>query len=862
MNQAAHRDTFTAPPDPGQCRTLDELVGRLRLLKIWAGNPSFETIKNRVNAAWQTAGRPAAELTKKGTVVDCFKVGRRRLNVDLVAAVVKALHPDAGYVTQWRQALYVISGEMQAGAQVRAQDMLPNDLPEFVGRDVEVERIRHLVNAHDASLAVASIEGLAGIGKTRLATHVGHLLAGEKPFDHVLFVDLRGVHPDPAQPPVEPVAVLDSFLRLLGVPAHRIPHGLPARTAAYRRWLADRRILVVLDNAVNEQQVEPLLPDSPGSVALITSRHSLGRLRVAIRITLDVFTPDEATAFLARLVPDISANEDSDALGRIANRCGHLPLALALLASLMRATPSWSVSDHAERLEQRHQDRRLEAGVERALALSCQHLPALRQRLFRLLALHPGLDFDTYAAAALADIDLDTAGEQLRLLDSDHLLQQGRPGRFAFHELVRVYGMERAADEDRPAERREALTRLFDYYLATAAAAMDIVQPAEAHRRPRIPPCVTPAPVFVSPDTARAWLAAELPCLVSVACHAADHGLPSHTIRLSAILLTYLVSGHYGDAIAIHSHALDVGRRIGDREGQAQGLLGLGGVHYRLGRYEVAAECLQQALTLFRRLGNPLGEARALDGLGDVERRTGHYRMAVHHHMLALSLYRRVGDPMGEADALTGLGTVEHRLNEAERGADHLQQAVALFRRLADPHGEATALNNLGLVEQRLQRYQAAADHLRRALTLFRRLGNPRGEGSALDSLGIVYTRLGRPSQAAEHHLQALTLFREIGARDSEAWALNGLGEAVHAAGDAAEATSHHTAAHAIATEIGARDQHARAHAGLARAHQTLGHRDRALQHCIRALALHPEPNSHEAGELRTRLAALRSYTE
>src|SRR6185369_15345693 len=216
---------------------LDDLVERLRSLKTWAGDPSYEQITSRVNAAWAAAGRPAGEAVGRTTVLSCFRAGRRRLNADLVVAVVAALHPDVGYVAQWRQALQVIGGHTRAAAQVRVQDTLPPDLAEFIGRAAELDRL-HRGTGDGGAAQIWAISGMAGAGKTQLAVHAGHRLVRAKTVDRVLQVNLRGFHPDPAQPPADPAAVLDGFLRLLGVPGEEIPHDLAARTTAYRRGLA------------------------------------------------------------------------------------------------------------------------------------------------------------------------------------------------------------------------------------------------------------------------------------------------------------------------------------------------------------------------------------------------------------------------------------------------------------------------------------------------------------------------------------------------------------------------------------------------------------------------------------------------
>jgi tetratricopeptide (TPR) repeat protein len=850
-------DAFAVLPDPGAASTLDGLVERLRLLKVWAGDPSYESIKDRVNAEWAEAGRPAAELARKTTVVDCFRSGRRRLNADLVVAVVRALHPDVGYVSQWRQALRVVGGETQAAAQVQVQDTLPQRLAEFTGRTVELGRLREELRAGGEAVVVAAIEGMAGVGKTQLAIHAGHLLASEDPFDRVLFVNLRGFHPDPAQPPADPAAVLDGFLRLLGVPGQQIPHGLDARAAAYRDRLAGTRALVVLDNAADDDQVGPLLPATPGCVTLITSRRSLTALPSATHLTVDVFTPDEALAFLAWAAPDAPAGRDPRAPARIVQRCGYLPLALGLVAGHIRGKPGWTLTDHADRLDERHRDRRLDTGVELALDLSYQHLPAGQRRLLRLAALHPGQDLDAYAAAALCDTDLATAQADLRHLCQDHLLQETAQGRYTFHDLIRAYATARAGDEDPPPERRAALTRLFDHYLATAAAAMDTLFPAEAHRRPRIAPPVTPAPALSDPDAARGWLDTERPTLVAIAAHAATHGWPSHTTRLSSTLFRYLGGGYNADALIIHGHARDAARHTDDPAGHAHALTNLGTAHVHLGRFGAAAEHFQQALPLHRQAGDRTGQARALTNLGIVEARLSRYRSAADQHEQALALYRQAGDRTGEARALGNLGFVEGRLGRYGPAAARYAEALALFRQAGDRTGEASSLGNLGDVEVRLGRFGPAAEHIGQALALYRQRSDRDGEAWTLDSLGILHTHLDQPDQATEHHQQALAIFRETGGRDGETYALNGLGEAAHAAGRAADAVTHHTAAHTIATDLGALDQQARAHAGLGHARHALGDRAHAREHNGQALALYTDLGMPQADRIRAQLAAL-----
>ncbi|MEU4695231.1 tetratricopeptide repeat protein [Actinoplanes sp. NPDC023714] len=846
-----------APPDPARARSVDDLVARLRRLKIWAGDPSYEVIKDRVGAAWTAAGRPAGELVSRSTVAYCFRPGRRRLDTDLVIAVVEALHPETGYVAAWRQALRVVGGEIEAVSQVRVQDRLPRDLDGFTGRDAELDRLRHAARSGETAV-VAVIEGMAGVGKTRLAVHAGHLLG---PFERVLFVNLRGFGPDPAQPPADPAAVLDGFLRLLGMPGRQIPHTLDARAAAYRDRLAGVRALVVLDNAVSAEQVRPLLPATPGCLVLVTSRSGLAGLHPAIRLPMNVFTPAESLAFLTRAVsgvptpaaPGIPTGADPDAAARIAERCGHLPLALSLVAGHIRATAGWTLTDHADRLDERHRDRRLDTAVELALEVSYRHLPADRRRLLRLAALHPGQELDAYAAAALCDIALADARAHLRLLHDDHLLQQTRPGRYTLHDLVRAHAAVRAGDEDRPAARRAALTRLFDYYLGTAAAAMDALHPAEKHRRPTVPPG-HPSPALEAAVDARAWLDTERPTLIAVAEHAARHGWPGHTTALAAILYRYLDGGHPTDARTVHAFALDAARRTGDPAAQAEALTNLGATHLTTGRYAEAADHLRQALRLCRQTGSLIGQARALANLGAVAERLGHYRPATEHHQQALDLRRRIGDRTGEASALDDLGLIQVRLGRYAAARDHHERALAICRDLGDRAGEARSLCNLGVAELLAGDHEPATGHLRRALELFRRLGNRTGEAWAHDSLGTLHCRLGQADRATERYERALTLHRETGERHGQTRALNGLGEAALAVGHPSESLAHHRAAHAVALDTGDRHQQARALTGIGDAHRARGEAGPAREHYRQALALATDLGLPEADRIRPHL--------
>jgi tetratricopeptide (TPR) repeat protein len=756
-------------------------------------------------------------------------------------------------------------------------------------------------------VVISAVSGTAGVGKTALALRWAHRVRAGFP-DGQLYVNLRGYDPDQ---PLSPGYVLAGFLRALGVPGADIPPELDERAASYRSLLDGRRMLIVLDNAATVEQVRPLLPGTPSALVVVTSRDALAGLVArhgARRLDLDLFPSEDAVVLLGALIGERVVAEP-DAAAALAGQCSWLPLALRIAAELAATRPAVSLTELvAELVDEQRRLELLDAGgdsrtaVRAVFSWSYLHLPAEAARAFRLIGLHPGPDLDLYAAAALTDIGRERAQRLLDLLARGHLVTPTSPGRYGMHDLLRAYASDRAADEDSEDECRAALTRLFDHYLATAAAAMDILHPVEQYRRPRIPPPATPTPPVVDSTTARTWLDAERVTLTAVCAHTVAWGWPGHTTGLASTLFRYLeVGAHYPDAVAIHAHALRAARDasdptgeahaltnlgtvyrrqgyypqavtynqqalalfrdIGHRDGEATALTSLGSVYWQQGRYPQAAEHHQQALALFRDIGHRDGEATALINLGTVYRRQGYYPQAAEHHQQALALFREIGHRDGEADVLDSLGLVYFRQGYYPQAAEHHQQALALCREIGHQVGEGYALDNLGAVHRRRGRYQQAAEHHQQALTLFREIGHRAGEAHALGNLGAVHRRRGRYQQAAEHHQQALTLSREIGHRTGEAKALNGVGETHHATGQHEQAHAQHAAAFTLATQIGDRYEQARAHDGLAHTNHVAGDLDQARYHWHQALALYTDLGVPEADDAQAHLSALDQAT-
>lgn len=431
---------------PGRPRTLDDYVAALRELKVDAGSPSITDITRRIHASWQKAGRPRSEWPARSTVGNCFQTGRRRPNIDLMLAVVDVLvDGDVALVGQWRQALRRVLGETDATACARVQYELPSDLPEFVGRTELVDQF--------SSGGVVALDGMPGIGKTALAIHLGHLWIRRGLVDGpVLFVNLRGF--DQTRPPVAATAVLESFLRVLGVPGDVIPPDLDARIRAYHRELAGTRALVVLDNAADAAQVQPLLPPH-GHHVVITSRRALPALH---SVTLPTLTAPEALELLRHNAAP--RRIDTGPVDGIVELLDRHPLALSIIGRHLREHPYWTLTDYLEP----HATLALEGGLRTALASSDRALPPEARRLLRLLTLHPDDTFDVQAAATLANLTVRSTRQLLDVLLATHLLEPKGYGHYGFHRLVRAYAEERLSIDEPMSRSRRALQRLLDQH--------------------------------------------------------------------------------------------------------------------------------------------------------------------------------------------------------------------------------------------------------------------------------------------------------------------------------------------------------------------------------------------------------------
>ena len=750
------------------------------------------------------------------------------------------------------------NGAAAQGAGAVATRTLPRDIGSFTGREAELGRLlAALAKAAEGGgvVGIHAIDGMAGAGKTALAVHAAHRLAGRFP-DGQFFVPLHA-H-TPGQRLVDPAEALASLLLTAGAAAQQIPPGVEARAARWRDFAAGKKILLLLDDAAGHEQVEPLLPGTACSLVLITSRRRLTALEDATVLSVDTLTPADAATLLARLAGRSDLSPETEAAGEIARLCGYLPLAIGMLARQLRHHPARSgaglaadLASARDRLAGMHAEN---LSVAAAFDLSYQELTADQQRLFRRLGLAPGPDIDSYAAAALDDISVETARGRLDDLYDNHLITEPQAGRYLLHDLLREYART-LADGDDDAESQAAVGRVVSYYAYVAAAASKhIATWTTGGGRP--PPGSPPAhaPPLAAPQEAAAWLEAERSNLF-VAVSSAAEALPQHAVAIATAMGGFLrASGRWDQAAAQYQTALNAARRAGDRPGQAGALDELGLLQQLTGDYTAATATLAQAVALYTELGDRRGQAYALNHLGLVHQDTGDYRAATASHQRALALAREAGDRLAEAVSITDLGQVQQLTGNYRAAIASHEQALAMFRDLDSPFDEADALTQMGFNECALGNYEAATARHRQSLAVFRRLGDRLGQAWAIGGLGEVQFATRDYAGASANLSQALQLHRELGQRRGEAVLLNILGDLSLATSANEEAYRRHSQALTIAREIGARGEEAWALEGMGKS-LLLSNPDEAAVHMREARAIYQRLGHRDAQRALGRLA-------
>jgi DNA-binding SARP family transcriptional activator/tetratricopeptide (TPR) repeat protein len=741
----------------------EPVIARARELAV--EHPLVEPLTAVLMRALQAVGRGAEAL-------EFYGLARRRLADEL------GVDPGPDLRELYQQ---ILRGDLdgpatRSSAPPAIPAQLPMDVQGYVGRTHELGLLDTMLASADeqpTAAVVSVVSGTAGVGKTSLAVHWAHLIRDRFP-DGQLYVNLRGF--GPTRQAMQPAEAIRLFLDALGVPAQHMPTTLEARSGLYRSVLADRRMLIVLDNARDAAQIRPLLPGSPGSLVLITSRSQLPALiatEAAHPISLDLLSADEATDLLARRIGRHRVAAEPEASDEIVASCARLPLALAIVAARAAAHPHFPLATLAADLHDAHDG--LDAftnpdsatDVRSVFSWSYHQLTPTAARLFRLLGLHPGPDISAAAAASLDGSPLQRVRPLLTELAEAHLVAEHAPGRYTFHDLLRAYAAELAQAHVPVAERRAAQHRMFDHYLQTAHTAAMLLHPTRepitvAPPQPRVHP-ERPA----DPEQALTWFTTEHATLVAAIDQAARTGFDTHVGQLAwAVGLFLQNQGHWRDRLATQTAALQAARRQADGPGRAHAHRGIAQAYVRLGRYGGARTHLQLALDLTGDDTNTHAHIYLdLARMSEIQQR---YSVALDQSRHALTLYRTAGSTLGQARALNAVGWCHAHLGDHEEALRSCQQALVMHQEVGDRTGQADTWDSIGYAYHRLGRYEQAADCYRHSLALWRELGSRNHEAEALTHLGDTHDTAGDHQAAREAWHGALRILDQLHHPDAD----------------------------------------------------------------------------------------------
>ncbi|MCP2329583.1 DNA-binding SARP family transcriptional activator [Hamadaea flava] len=730
------------------------------LEQLVAARPFDEDLHRQLMLALYRAGRQAESLARyqrlKRTLADELGIDPGQGLRDLEASILRQ-----------DSALDAPSQPLIVAPTVRVPAQLPLATAAFAARRDELKRLDEVMARRTENVCIAIVSGTAGVGKTTLAVHWAHSARHGFP-DGQLYADLRGF--DRSGSVTEPATVLRAFLDAFGVPLEKIPAEIDALAALYRSVLADKRILVVLDNARDAEQVRPLLPGTPGCAVAVTSRYQLTALVTvegAQPVILEPLTDDEARDLLTRRIGKDRVAAEEAAIQEIITCCARLPLALALAAASCVTRPHLPVRGVAAELRKSFGTldalRNLDSGtdIRSIFSWSYHALSPAAARVFRLLGQHPGPDFTVAAAASLTALPAADVQQKLAELVRANLLTESSPERYGLHDLLWTYAADLGRDED-------GFPRLLDHYLHTAMSAALLLNPQ------REPPVVPPPGPDATPERlssreeAASWLTAERAVLLGLIKRAAALEYHEYVWRLAWATLDHLDrGGHWGDQVANQQAAIESAKCLGARAAQANAHFYLATAYARMARYDAAQTQLAQAFDLYASLGDLGDQAKVQYQMGWLSNRQGEHQQAVGHARQALRLYRLAGQSMMAARALNSLGWAYALGGDFARARPRCELALTRMRELGDLTFQAGTSDSLGYIYHHLGDHDLAIEHFQRALELFRELDDRYYEADTLKHLGDTYHATGDDGAAQVAWKQALEILELLRHPDS-----------------------------------------------------------------------------------------------
>jgi DNA-binding SARP family transcriptional activator/tetratricopeptide (TPR) repeat protein len=692
-------------------------------------------------------------------------------------------------------------------------DTLPPETAEFVGRSEELG----LLGQHADPPLIRVIEGTAGVGKTALALRAARTISGQYP-DGTFYLNLH-TH-DPGHPSLNADEALHRLLRMLTAPATPIPDAFSERAALLRAQLSRRRAIVILDDAGQDDQIRPLLPEAGQCLILITTRGTFPGLEGARALTLDALPVDDAITLFRRIAGHGTAPDDGQAAMAV-RLCGRLPLAIQLAAGRFAQDYPPRLGELVEELSQ-SPARSGGPGpgspeVMSAFDLAYRALEPGQQRFFRRLGMSPCAHISLGAAAALGGGSVADTQQALTALLDHHLLARAPAGQYRFHDLIRGYAAARAAHEDSRAEQRQAVGRLLGYYLRSAAEADQVLHPFR-QRAPR-PAAHPPAAgrALSTRDDAAGWLESEWRNILQAAQHAGRHEWKEKCADLTHALAGFMdIRAYWGEAIAAHTVALQASRDLDDPARVARASLELSEVRQQTGGYETALALAEDAAAIYRSLADRRGEADALDQAGLAHQRAGRSREALAYFDEARVLYRSTADTRGVATTLSHSGIASWWLGRYPDATEQLRQALSLYGDVGDRRGQAKTLNNLARIQLSLGYHRDAIEGYQKSLEIFGEIGGAQNQAILYHNIGAVHQYKGSYEDALTAYGRALTIYHDIGDLPNEAGVLNDIGAVYQSAERYDEALIYHEKAQSIAAEIGNLPQQVTALRGIA----------------------------------------------